>query len=494
MATLAIDAGTTLIKAVVFSETGEELGLTTRATTISTPHPAWSEQDMGHVWESVESACREAIEVAGCDITTVAVTAQGDGAWLIDNAGEPIRPAILWNDGRAVDQIHRFAEKGGLDKAWAINGSLTSLGLPNAIMMWLAEHEPETLRRARSVLTCGSWIFHQLTGILGQDLSEASAPWIDVQSGVFSDELMDLYGLSQYRHLIPDVLEQPSFAIRPEIAQSWGITSDVRVVMAPYDIVTTAIGSRCVNYGDAFAILGTTICPGIIAKAPQLDGSKTGLNLLGMSEKRMLRAFPTVTGANTLSWLSTVVGVNDVSNLLALAAQSEAGARGALWLPYLSESGERAPFFDPKASGVLFGLTQSHGREEIARALLESLSYVIREALENSGTTPMQVTVSGGGAQSDLWCQIIADVTGVPTLRTRDSQVGAKGAQIYAAVATGGYATLSDAVDALVTPGDSFTPRTEMHSLHSNRFELFTDLREQVSGLWHREQGPPHDA
>ena len=484
MATLAIDAGTTLIKAVVVSDTGVELAVASRDTAVLCPEPGWSEQDMEQVWSSVEEACREVINGCTDIITAIAITGQGDGAWIIDADGRAVRPAILWNDGRAAEEITAFTAAGKSERAWSMNGSLTSLGLPNAIMMWLAVNEPSSLSSASAVLTCGGWITYRLTGVAAQDISEASAPWVDVSTGEVSSDLVNLYGLGEYAHLIPPILKNPRLALLSHIATSWGLSPDTPVIVAPYDIVATATGSGAVNPGDAFAILGTTICPGTLVKHPQLDGVQTGLNILGVGDGLTLRAFPTVTGANTLVWLANMLGVESVDALLQLADTAPPGANGVLWLPYLSDAGERAPFFDPDASGLLFGVTRNHTPADIARGLLESLSYIIRESLDAAGTRPTHLTLSGGGARSDLWCQIISDVTGIPTTRTQDSQVGAKGAHVYASVETGQFGSFAEAVEALVRPGDTFTPCTDQLGLHEQRFNLFTDLRATVSPLW----------
>lgn len=493
MATLAIDAGTTLIKAVVISDAGVEVAVASRETTISSPHPMWSEQDMNLVWDSVEATCIDALSESNEKISAIAITAQGDGAWVIDSEGTPLRPAILWNDGRAAREITSFVEAGKDRQAWAINGSLTSLGLPNAIMMWMVANEPETLKSAKAVLSCGGWIAYQLTGMIIQDLSEACAPWIDVRTGKISSELLALYGLGAYRHLIPTVLDGRCLNLRDTVALNWGLDPTTPVVVAPYDIVSTATGSGVVAPGDAFAVLGTTICPGTVVETPRLEGTRTGLNLLGLGGGFTLRAFPTVTGANTLTWLAQLLGTGSVDKLVELAETAPPGANGVLWLPYLSESGERAPFFDPQATGLLFGVKQVHGAPDIARALLESLSYGIKESLDLSGTTPRGLALSGGGAQSNLWCQIIADVTGVPATRTQDSQVGAKGAHVYASVATGRFASFPDAIAALVHPGQTFTPRAGDRHLHSKRFEIFRDLRGAVSGTWNRAEAVRDD-
>jgi xylulokinase len=491
MSILAIDAGTTVIKAVLFSESGAEIATATQRTRVKNDYRAWSEQDMHQVMRSVKEACLEAIKGHESDVSAISITAQGDGAWIIDEEGKPLRPAILWNDGRASTQVGKLLEKPESGQIWSINGSAISLGLPNSIMMWLAENEPDVLSKAQSVLSCGSWIFFSLTGRIGQEISDASAPWLNIQNGEVSGRLLELYGLDNYAHLIPPILEQSHSPLLADVAQSWGLPKNIPVVLAPYDVVSTATGSGCLQQGDALAILGTTICPGIISEKPTLDGVQTGLNLLGAGEgqQKVLRAFPTVTGVNTLDWLAGLIQLPGAGDVAKLSAESKTGANGVLWLPYLSESGERAPFFNPDASGLLFGVTQRHGREDLARGLLESLSYVIRESLEESGELTSTLSLSGGAAQSDLWCQIIADVTSLTVSRTEDQQVGAKGAFLYASVAVGIYESLDSAAKTCLNPGATFEPNEQYKKIHDQRFELFRDLRRKIEPSWSRPRG-----
>lgn len=490
MPTLAIDAGTTVIKAVIFSEEGRELATVERPTNVTRPFPGWSEQDMNEVWENVVSACHQVVSTAATKVDVVTVTAQGDGAWLIDRNGEPIRPAILWNDARSASDLAQQIPPSVAEKAFAINGSRANLGLPNAILLWLRRAEPEALARTHSVLTCGSWIFFKLTGVIGQHASEASAPWLDIQGGAVSSELLSLYGIADLEHLIPRVWSESEVVhpVKRMVAEHLGLSCQAKAVIAPFDVVTTAAGGGVTELGDAFAILGTTICPGVVVSRPQLDGLMAGLNLYGVGDGQYIRAFPTITGTHALAWLSSFLGLEGVPSLISQAQSSSDGSNGVLWLPYLSLAGERAPFFDPSATGVLFGLQERHSQADIARALLESLSYVIREALESSGETPNRLTLSGGGSRSDFWCQIIADISGLVTARSGDSQIGAKGAHVYSALSLGTYPNRNKASEALVTPGVTFTPKSSTRSLHDDRYALFLELRARNQPLWARAQ------
>ncbi len=179
-----------------------------------------------------------------------------------------------------------------------------------------------------------------------------------------------------------------------------------------------------------------------------------------------------------------ILGVSDAPELGELAEQADPGAGDLVILPYLSPAGERAPFLDPGARGTLFGLTVEHRREDIARAVFEGLTLVVRECLTTAATESTELRLCGGGAASDFWCQQIADATGLVTRRSADSEVGAKGAFITALVATGGEPDFATAAERLATVSDEFNPDDPSHELHSKRYERFLELREPAERSW----------
>lgn len=245
-ATLAVDVGTSLIKAVVFDERGREQLAIARSTVIDSPHPGWAEQDMIAVRDAVGDCIADAVRQYKHPIARVALTAQGDGAWLIGNDGAPVRPAVLWNDARAARIVEKWTRDGVLDQAFRINGSLGNLGLPNAILAWFIAEDPDALADVRDVATCGSWLFESLTGARGLHPSEASAPWIDVLTAQYSDELFELFGLSAVRGLVPPVLSDDELTrpLLPGAAARTGLSVGIPVTLAPYDVVTTATGGE----------------------------------------------------------------------------------------------------------------------------------------------------------------------------------------------------------------------------------------------------------
>ncbi len=488
MIAACIDVGTSMIKTVAFDDDGRELLVARRRTTVLRPRPGFAEQDMEQVWRGVAETLAEVREQAREEIGLVALTAQGDGCWLVDEDGEPTGPGVLWNDGRNPAPIEAWERDGTIEQAFRINGSLPFPGLVNAILPWLREHEPERVRRAHKALYCGGWIFSRLTGELAVDESDASVPLLDIRSHQYSDELLALYDLEWARPLLPEIrrMEGRTGALGARAAEATGLPEGLPVIMAPFDVAATAIGCGAVEPGQACSILGTTLCTQVMLDHVDTDTEPTGFHLAMGIPDRWLRTFATLAGTDVLSWAMGVLGIEDVRELIDRAEQAPPGAGGIVSMPYLSPAGERAPFLNANARGMLYGLSLEHDSTHIARALLEGLTLVLRDCLRASKAEPSELRVCGGGAASDFWCQLIADVTGVPTLRTNDTELGAKGAYITALVATGREPSAEAAVGRLVGVRDRCEPRAALVAHYDEQFEAFLEHRETAVTSWRR--------
>jgi erythritol kinase len=488
MVTLCVDAGTTLIKTVAYDDEGREVHVARRATQVSSPRSGFAEQDMNQVWAAVAETVHEAAQVSGQKVSLLAVTGQGDGCWLIDADGRPTGPAVLWNDGRAGSIVEQWRLDGSTEKAFRINGSVGFSGLPHAILAWLGVHEPDRIDRSQAALTCGGWLFRCLTGQVAIDLSEAAAPWLDVARREYSAEILELFGIGWVRRLLPELRGDDNrvAALRPEVAAQLGIAAGVPVVMAPYDLATASIGAGAVDERQACSILGTTLSTQVVTAAVDVSGAPVGLTIpLGVREL-YLRALPTLAGIQVLSWAAELLRVEDSAALSALGEGVEPGAHGLVFLPYLSPAGERVPFVDSRARGAFAGLSLDHDRTRVAHAVLEGLTYVIRECLEVGGTRPSEIRACGGGANSPEWRQLIADVVGVPVIRSGDTEVGARGAFCCALVATGAEPDHATAVAAYVGNRDEIRPDQARHEAYDQLFDDFLAVREDAARSWPR--------
>jgi xylulokinase len=478
MTIICVDAGTTVIKAVAYDQAGAEVAVARRETVVTRPAPGHAEQDMGAVWDAVVHAVR-AVAPRPDAVELVAVTAQGDGCWLVDAKGEPTGPAILWNDARAAATVDAWTRSGLAEAAFRLNGSAAASGLPHAILTWLREHDPERLERSHTMLTCGGWIFSRLTGEPAADESDASAPFMDLRTRAYSRELTAMFGLEWAERLLPPIR---SGHVAGLTSDALGLPLGIPVVMAPYDIVTTALGAGAVLPGQACGILGTTLCTEVLVGSPDLGGSPTGITIA--LPDGYLRAFPTFAGTEVVQWTCRMLGLNDPAELGELATLSPPGAGGLTFLPYLSPAGERAPFSDPLARGSLLGMSFEHGREHIARAALEGLTMVIRDCLAATGAAPTELRVCGGGSASGAWLRLIADVTGLPVRRPADAEVGARGAYLVGLAATGRASSVADAAAEHVRLRDAVEPDPVRRSFYDRQFDDFLALRGAGAGSW----------
>jgi xylulokinase len=427
---LGIDIGSGSTKATLCRPDGEVVADGIREHEIDRPRPGWAEMDAEKVWwGDVAGLARELTAKAprGDRVAGVAVSAMGPCVLPVDEAGKPLRPAILYGiDTRATPQIAALEERYGRDALFALGGNrLTSQSVGPKIL-WLREEEPEIYRRARWFLTASGYLVHRLTGEAAIDRHGASHcnPLVDIRtmqwSDRFADGIVDLDRLPAI-HSSQDVVG----SVLASAAADTGIPEGTPVTAGSIDTMAEAIsvgvtapGDLMVMYGStAFLLLvldgGPRMQPSLWTTAGCFNG-RYGISG-GMATAGALTTwFRDALGADLVA-AEAAGGANAYEALAALAATSPTGSHGLVVLPYFA--GERTPLFDPSARGVVVGLTLAHERGDLYRALLESVAYGIRHNLElmrSTGATVHRVAAVGGGAHNPLWLQIVSDVTGMP--------------------------------------------------------------------------------
>jgi xylulokinase len=478
---IAIDAGTSTIKAAAFDRSGRELVVTRRESIVERPREGWSEQDMLLVWDRACDAVREAAQQSG-PVEAIAITAQGDGCWLIDADGNPTGPAMLWNDARASDRVAAWTRDGTMARGYALNGSVTFPGLANGLLHWMQDNQSDRLAQSAYALTCGSWIFYRATGDIRAELSDACAPFVDARAAAYSDDLLAVYGLAPHRTLLAPI-KSGAARLSAEAVRRMGLSADIPVVLAPYDVPSAALGVGAHETGDAIAVLGTTFLCGVVVDKPTIADEPSGcLVTLGLPS-RYLRFQPTLAGMEVVHWAARMLGVVDARDVIALAADAPPGANGAIFMPYLSPAGERAPFLDPAARGSFCNLSLAHSRADLARAVVEGLCMVIRDCLEATGVHPSELRLSGGGTTSPMFCQMLVDVTGVPAQRVTSSELTCRGAALYAFLTLG---VLSASSDWNTPARDRWSPDPARSAFYASHFAEFRRLRAIAQQGWHK--------
>ena len=454
---LGLDAGTSVIKAALFGRDGRQRAAASRRTTISHPHPAWSESDPETAWAATVAVIREVLAAAGADgsaVAAIGVAGAMVGAWVIDAEGRPLRPGILWDDGRSQPWIEaKLADDPGfLSRVFASSGSVMQQGCTLPVLRWLLDHEPEVMARADCVFGCKDYLRFRLTGHRAGDPTEAAVAPGDARSQGRSEALLDLFGLRPHRHLLPPLLPSEAIAgaVTAEAAAETGLRAGTPVVTGAGDVAASVIGSGGLVPGSACTVLGTTCLNGIVLDAPSFAPPDLGL-LFSLPGRLWLRCMVNVAGTSNLDWClrSLCPGLaRDPDPYAALEAVAEAappGAGGAVYLPYLSEVGIIAPAVSAAARAQFAGLVPGHGRPELVRAVYEGVAYSIRDCFAAMAERPESVLLSGGGTRSRFWSQMIADVLGLPVEIPDGSEYGACGAALLAGTGIGWYPSIGEA-------------------------------------------------
>jgi xylulokinase len=432
---LGIDIGTSGVKAVVISADGNVVGQGTAALTVSRPHELWSEQKPEDWWAATEAAVRAIDPAVRRSVRGIGVAGQMHGATLLDAADKPLRPAILWNDGRSWAECEEM--EAAVPNLHAIAGNLAMPGFTAPKLAWVRKHEPEIFGQVRTVLLPKDYVRLRMTGEKASDMSDSAGTlWLDVQKRDWSDELLAATGLT--RDQMPRLFEGSDIAgtLRAEIAETWGMAA-VPVVGGGGDNAAGAVGVGVVSDGDALLSLGTS---GVIFIATDDFRPNPG---------RAVHAFchclPNMwhqmsvhlSAAACIDWVARLTGAANAPELFA-RAESTGPARGKeLFLPYLS--GERTPHNDALVRGAFLNLDYETSPGTLAQAVLEGVAFALADgldALRDAGTEVSQLSVIGGGARSAYWGRIISAAVETPLVYLRGGEVGpALGAARLAQVA-----------------------------------------------------------
>jgi xylulokinase len=460
---LGIDVSTTATKALLIDERGQVAAVAATEYPFETPQPQWTEQDPALWWDGAVRSIRQVLAQAphGAkpgDVAGVGLTGQMHGMTLLDAHGEVIRPCILWNDQRTAAQCAEITHRVGAERVLQLTGNPVLTGFTAPKIIWVRDHEPEAYARIAHVLLPKDYARYRLTGEFFSEVSDASGTSLfDVGQRQWSDEMLNALDLS--RQWLPQVTESPvvSARISAEAAQATGLLEGTPVVGGGGDQAAQAVGTGIINEGIVSVTVGTS---GVVFAAsdtyrvePQgrlhaFCHAVPGMwHLMGV----MLSA------AGSFRWYRDALGQpekalaessgRDVYDILTeSAASAPPGCEGLVFLPYLT--GERTPYPDPDARGVFFGLTVRHGKPHLTRAVLEGVSYGLRDSLELMralGVSMNQVRASGGGARSVLWRQILADVFATEIVTVNVTEGAAYGAALLAGVGAGVYAEVREA-------------------------------------------------
>ncbi len=470
------------MKAVLLDERGAIAAQTSAGLEVSRPTPGFSEQDPRHWWQATVRAVQAVPQGVRAAIRAVGLSGQMHGATLLDAHDRPLRPAILWNDGRSAEECVELERRE--PAARSITGNIMMPGFTAPKLLWVARHEPDVFRRTAHVLLPKDYVRLCLTGEHVSDMSDAAGTgWLDVGRREWSDAMLAATDLG--RSHMPRLVEgsSPSASLTAEAAEELGVP---RVIVAGGggDNAASAVGLGVVRPGQAFLSLGTSGVLFVVTDRFRPNPERAAHAFCHCLPERWHQMSVMLSAANTLDWIAQIVGETDLGKLAAGAESHGLTRHSPLFLPYLT--GERTPHNDPNARGVFFGLRPDTAPAELTAAVLEGVAFAFADGLDvltEKSDQVGEISVTGGGARVPYWGRLIAAAVHRPLTYREGGEVGAAlGAARLARLAVG------DGSEAEVCAAPPVArvvhPDTALSALLSSRRRVFQRLYRDLKGAF----------
>lgn len=493
---IGIDVGTSATKTVLFDEAGKVIASASIAYPMLQPKNGWAEQRPEDWRDAVLATIREVTgrgDVPKEEIKGIGISGQMHGLVMLDEAGEVIRPSIIWCDQRTGGEVEDMLKIFPREKWIEITANPPLTGWTAAKILWVKKHEPENYKRCRHMLLPKDYIRYVLTGVFATEVSDASGmQLLDVPARKWSDEILEALDID--RNLLGEVYEscEVTGTLLPEIAEQVGLTAETRVVGGAGDNAAAAVGTGVVRDGTAFTTIGTS---GVVFA----HSSKVTIDPKG----RVHTCCCAVPGAWHVMGVTQAAGLSlkwfkeqfcpdyiaraketgeDVYDQMNHdAAKIPAGSDGLIYLPYLM--GERTPHLNPECRGVFFGLSAIHTRKHLIRAVMEGVAYSLcdcNEILQEMGVKAERMMACGGGGKSMVWRQMLADLYQCEVKTIRQEEGPALGAAILAGVGCGIYPDVETACDELIEEKSSIGPDEARAGIYEKYHQMYQRLYQSL--------------
>ncbi|MEP3277106.1 MAG: FGGY-family carbohydrate kinase [Stappiaceae bacterium] len=483
---LGVDVGTTAVKAAVFDTDGTCISVASKETETVSPHTGWSEQDMEAVWDNVRHAVSSAASGCAADkIVSVGVAGQGDGLWAMDASLRPARNAILWNDQRASSIVQHWIQSGVSSELAKICRTVIWPGASAPLYAWLKRHEPDTVENIAHICNAKDWIGFRLTGKLKTDFTDGSIPFLDLNKRQYSEEAFALCGVKDLsgKVLPPRLSSELLGVLTSQAAEDLGLKQGLPVAVGALDVAAMHIGAGLNTVGESLLILGTTAVVSSVLEPSSQPEHPIGATVIHPYGDRWLYVQGPQSGASAVDWLANLhpeIWPGGAQDVVKSAEKSPLNSNGIIFLPYLT--GERAPFVAPDASGVFIGLRPETSKSDLARAVLEGVAFSLRHCVDEAATVSRKgFVVAGGGARSELWRQILAEVLGSP-VRLAADDIGIRGAALLGGAALG--AGEPPAAQASDDPQPPCLPDADNTKTYDAGYKRFREYVDALMPIW----------
>jgi erythritol kinase (D-erythritol 1-phosphate-forming) len=503
---IGVDAGTSVIKAVAFTTDGTQIGIASRPNVTLSPMHGAVEQNMKRTWNDCAATLKELTETVpnlAQRALALAVTAQGDGTWLIDKEGEPCHDGWLWLDARAARIVAEVTSRRGYTRHYSSTGSGLNACMQSAQLLWMRQNQPDVIRRAATALHCKDYLYFRLTGIRAIDPSETNYTFGSYKTRQIQDDIIADLGLSDLRHLWPEMVDgtRTSHGLSAVAAHETGLPSGLPVMLGYLDVVCSALGGGLYESSGRVGstIIGTTgMHMRFVPKSAdvKLNHDRSGYTMVFPVPDAVSQMQSNMASTPNIDWLIDVavegaaiggahISRKDVlANLDGRIADAPAGA--ALYHPYIVDAGERGPFLNPSARAQFSGLNHKTGFAGLMRSVFEGLAFAARDCYTTMGGIPAEIRVAGGAARSKILRSIFASVLNANVRTVTREETGAAGAVMMAAVNLGIYTDMAACAEAWVTPalGEPAKPDAELVALYDGLFPVYRQIREGMAKPW----------
>ncbi|WGD49387.1 xylulokinase [Bradyrhizobium sp. CB1650] len=474
---LGIDLGTSAVKTVLVDDEQCVVASRTQPLATTSPRPGWFEQDPRD-WIDATFATLDALRADHphelADVDGIGLSGQMHGATLLDASFQPLRPCILWNDGRSAAECRILEQRWPALRATTGNKAMPGFTAPK--LLWIATHEPEIFAAAKLVLLPKAYLRLVLTGEAIEDVSDASGSlWLDVARRDWSDAALAATGLS--RDHMPRLVEgcAPAATLRSELAQRWGMIRRPMIAGGAGDNPAGAVGIGAIRPGTAFISLGTS--GALLAPASRIAANPDRVvhTFCHAIPATWIQAGAILSAASCLAWIVRLFGIAEAELLAPLGSRPQAPSPVS-FLPYLA--GERTPHDDPVVRGMLDGLSHGTDRGTIVQAVLEGVAFALadcRDALADAGIAVAEADAIGGGSRSRFWLSVLANVLNVPIHRFAEGETGAA----FGAARLGRLAVTGEAIDAVCTSPrriETFEPERVLVDAYAERLPAWREL------------------
>ena len=503
---IGIDAGTSVLKSVAFSTSGEQIAVAAIPNYYVSLSNGGVEQDMARTWVDALATLKELvvkIPNLANRLIAIGVTAQGDGTWLIDKEGAPVGHSFLWLDARAASIAQEYVSSSHYAAHYQRTGSGVNACQTSTHLVWLKRNAPEVLHKATTAFHCKDWLYYNLTGQRCTDPSEANFTFGNFRNRQYQADMLDQMGASDVKQLLPPIVDgaTTSHPLSAHVASAIGLKAGTPVVLGYVDVVCTGIGGGLYDPQGKVGctIVGSTgmhmrMVPN--SEDVKLNSEMSGYTMTFPEPGSQVQVQSNMASTLNIDWLLDL-GVDVLrsqnvdrtrSDILKGLDEKVLNAKPAqaIYHPYISKAGERGPFLDPKARAMFSGLETGMGYADLMRSIYEGLCFAARDCYSVMGSIPQEVRITGGAARSKALRSMLASTLRADVRVVSRDEAGAAGVAMIAATQQKIYPSLKACVDQWVTPliGEATKPDSGLAKSYDGAFAIYKETREKMRPLW----------